>query len=119
MLVGTIATDQMRAGGTSTLALRFTEALMKTGKMVPIRADIMGVAGPVADAPDPNYPNEALTPWDGKNTQIDETGALSGFDLHSSIGSQNSGVFVSKKKDDMKLSAGSQISLAIAAAQNS
>jgi hypothetical protein len=118
VLVGTIATDQMQGGSTSTLALRFTEAQLKSGKVVPIQADIMAVAGPAADAPDPNYPNDALTPWDGKTTQVDETGALSGVDLHSSIGSQDSGVFVSKKKDDMKLSAGSQISLAIAAAQN-
>ncbi|MGA2909797.1 MAG: hypothetical protein ABSE36_19010 [Terracidiphilus sp.] len=116
VLVGTIATDQMQGGGTSTLALRFTQAQLKSGKVVPIQADIMGVAGSASDSPDPNYPNEALTPWDGKSTQVDETGAISGVELHSSIGSPNSGEFVSKKKDEMKLSAGSQISLAIAAA---
>ncbi len=118
VLVGTIATDQMRDGGTSTLALRFTQAQLRGGKVIPIQADIMGVAGPTSDSPDPNYPNEAIAPWDGKSIQVDETGAISGVELHSSIGSQNSGVFVSKKKDEMKLSAGSQISLAIAAAQN-
>lgn len=119
VLVGTIATDRMHDGGTSTLALRFTQAQLKSGKVVPIQADIMAVAGPVSDSPDPNYPNAALTPWDGRSTQVDEPDALSGVELHSSIGSQNSGVFVSKKKDEMRLSAGSQISLAIAAAQNS
>lgn len=51
--------------------------------------------------------------------QIDEIGALSGVDLHSRIASKNSGVFVSTKKDDMKLSAGSEFALAIAVRKNS
>lgn len=120
VLVGTIATDQMHDGGTSTLALRFTKAQLKDGKVVPIRADIMGVAGP-ADAyvTDSYVSGGTITPWDGKTLRVDEPGALSGVDFHSSIGSPNSGRFVSTKKDEMKLSAGSQIALAIAAAQNS
>jgi hypothetical protein len=117
VLVGTIATDQM-GGGASTLALRFTEAQMKNGKTVPIQADIMGIAGPSEDASDSTIPGYILTPWDGKTTQVDEPDALSGVDFHGSIGSRNSGLFVSKTKDEMKLTAGSQISLAIAAAQN-
>jgi hypothetical protein len=117
VLVGTITTDRM-GGGTSTLALRFTEAQMKDGKTVPIQADIMGVAGPAQDAFDSRNPGYTLSPWDGKTTQIDQVGALSGFDFHGSIGSRNSGLFVSKKKDEMNLRAGSRISLAIAAAQS-
>ena len=115
VLIGTIATDQMHAGGTSTLALRFTKAQLKSGKVVPIQADIMGIASPSNDAADSNLVGYSLTPWDGKTTQVDEPGALSGFDFHARIGGQNSGLFVSTKKDEMKLSAGSQISLAIAA----
>ena len=45
---------------------------------------------------------------------------VSGVDLHSKISSQNSGVFVSMKKNDVKLKAGSEIQFAIApAASNS
>jgi hypothetical protein len=115
VLVGTVATDQMRSGGTSKLVLRFTKAELKDGKVVPIQADIMGVAGPAEDASDSNIPGYTLTPWDGKTLRVDEPRAMSGFDFHGSIGGQNSGQFVSTKKDDLKLSAGSQISLAIAA----
>lgn len=116
MLIGTIATDQMRADGTSTLALRFTEAKLKDGKAVPVQAAIMGVAPP-SDAYTWDYSDggASLSPWDGKTLRIDELGALSGVDFHGSIGSPISGLFVSTKKDEMKLSAGSQISLAIAA----
>lgn len=49
VLVGTIATDKMRAGGTSTLALRFTRAELKGGKVVPIQADIMEFLGRPAE----------------------------------------------------------------------
>ena len=119
VLVGTIATDQMRDGGPSTLVLRFTKAQTKSGKVVPIRADIMGVAGPAeGDPADYGILSFTLTPWDGTTTRVDEPGAVSGFDFHGRIGGQNSGSFVSTKKDDMKLPAGSQIALAIAA-QNS
>ena len=113
-LVGTIATDQMRSGGTSTFALRFTKAELKDGKVIPIQADIMGVAGPSGgDSTDSYLGNYNISPWDGKTLRIDEPSAISGFDFHGRIGGQNSGQFVSTKKDDMKLSAGSQIALAI------
>ncbi|HEY1805426.1 MAG TPA: hypothetical protein VGG45_13205 [Terracidiphilus sp.] len=116
VLVGTIATDQMASGGTSTLALRFTKAQLKSGKVLPIRADIMGITGPSDGVPSESYTaNYGVTPWDGQSLRVDEPGAVSGFDLHSTIGGQNSAQFVSTKKDDVKLSAGSQIALAIAA----
>jgi hypothetical protein len=41
-------------------------------------------------------------------------GAFHDVDLHSSITDANSGVLVSTKKDDVKLVAGSRLSLAIA-----
>jgi hypothetical protein len=116
VLVGTIATDQMHAGGTSTLALRFSKAELRDGKVVPIEADIMGVAPP-PDGGTWGYDEGAasLEPWNGETLRIDERGTLSGIDFHGSIASTNSGVFVSTKKDNMKLQRGSQLSLAIAA----
>ncbi len=115
VLVGTIATDRMRDGGTSALALRFTKAQLKDGKVVPIQADIMGIVEP-SEVADSAYGESgtSLQPWDGETLKIDEPSFVSGVDFHGSIGSRNSGVFVSTRKDEMKLSPGSQLSLAIA-----
>ncbi|HVN94179.1 MAG TPA: hypothetical protein VMT38_10810 [Terracidiphilus sp.] len=116
VLVGTIATDNMQSGGTSTLALRFTKAQLKDGKVIPIQADIMGIAGPNGAEPTESYNTSfAISPWDGTTTRVDEPGAVSGFDFHGRIGGQYSGQFVSTKKDNVKLAPGSQIALAIAA----
>ncbi len=114
VLIGKVATDQMHSSGTSRLALLFTEAKFKDGKAVPIRAMIAGVAGP------PDYTGymtstDSLPSWNRTTLQVDEIGALKNVDLHSRIGGANSGVFVTTKKDDVRLAAGSQLSLAIAA----
>jgi hypothetical protein len=117
-LVGTIATDKMASGsGRSTLALQFTQAQIKGGKTIPIEAAIVGVAPPSSsyDSWDQGDSSDAADQWNKSELAVDQIGALSGVDLHSRIGGRNSGVFVSTKKDDMKLAARSQISLAIAA----
>jgi hypothetical protein len=116
MLVGTIATDNAHASGSSTLALRFTQANLKDGKSIPIVATIVGIAPPstyegginVGDVTPPD-------PWDGKTLQSDVIGAEAGVDLHSRIAGDNSGVFVATKKSDVKLAASSQFALAIGA----
>jgi hypothetical protein len=120
-LLGTVATDDMQLQGTSKLALRFTQAKLKNGKVIPIKATIVAVYPPEDEnaegydvAPgdqDPNF-------WTSKTLQVDQLGALSGIDLHSKIASKNSGVFVSTRKDDVKLTQGSEIALAIAAQSN-
>jgi hypothetical protein len=46
---------------------------------------------------------------------LDEIGVVSSVDLHSSIAGNNSGAYVSTRKDDVELSAGSELALAIAA----
>ena len=45
-LVGTIVTDHMKVNGTSRLALRFTQAKLKDGTVVPIKATIVEVLPP-------------------------------------------------------------------------
>ncbi len=113
VLVGTITTDQMGEGSTSTLALRFTQAKLKDGKVIPIQAEIMGITSQ-SDSDNETWDlHHSPFGWNGTTLQIDQP--LSGFDLHGSIGSPDSGVFVSTKKDAMKISSGSQLSLAIAA----
>jgi hypothetical protein len=113
MLLGTVTTDHMKYHGTSRLALRFTEAKLKDGKVIPIKATIVDVSQPsygyYMDGP------SASSMWSDKTLQVDELGAISGVDLHSRIAARNSGVFISHKKDNMKLSAGTRFTLAIAA----
>jgi len=114
VLIGKVATDQMNSGGTSRLTLRFTEAKLKDGKTLPIRAMIAGVAGPAEYT---GYMTGPTAPpaWNRTTLQVDQIDALNDVDLHSRIGGANSGVFVTTKKDDVKLQAGSQLSLALAA----
>jgi hypothetical protein len=113
-LVGRVSTDKMQADGTSTLALRFTKADLKDGKVVPIQATLIEIAPPEY-GDDWGGAGAPPAAWNGTTLRVDEIGALSGVDLHSAIAARNSAVFVSTKKDNMKLSNQSQLSLAIAA----
>jgi hypothetical protein len=109
-LVGTIAADGMEDGGQLTLALRFTQAQLKDGKTIPIEAAIISISPPYE-----SWDQSTAAPqdqWNRSELAIDQVGVLSGVDLHSRIGGENSGVFVSKRSD-MKLAARSQMSLAI------
>ncbi len=112
-LIGTIAKDAMHPDGTSRLILQFTQADMKNGKTIPVVAAIMGVSQPAVWELDDSteYPDT----WDGTTLKVDEINAVSDFDLNSMIAGPNSGVFVSKKKDEVKLDNQTQLSLAIAA----
>lgn len=117
-LIGTVATDDMQVNGMSKLALRFTAARLKDGKTIPIRATIVGLFAPKDESgsgypitPGEQYPNT----WTPKSLQVDQLGVASGVDLHSKIASNNSGVFVSRTRDDVKLNGGSEVALAIAA----
>jgi hypothetical protein len=117
-LIGTVATDDLNMKGNSKLALRITQADLKDGKTIPVKATIVGVWGPESEnalgynvAPGQQQPND----WNRSTLGIDQLGALPGVELHSRIAANNSGVFVTKKKDDVKLSVGSELALAIAA----
>jgi hypothetical protein len=109
ILMGQVVTDDMQNQGKSTLALRFDQARLKDGKVIPIRATIVGLLSPVSDSGAYAAPNN----WTDATLQIDEVGVVPGVDLHSNIASQNSGVFISTKKDNVKLAQGSQVQLAI------
>lgn len=121
-LIGKIGTDDLNIQGTSKLALCINQARLKNGKTIPVKATIVGVYGPESQntqgyyiAPGQEQPND----WTPSIVRIDQINAVGGVDLHSRIAGQNSGVFVSTKKDDVKLAAGSELALAIAEGENS
>ena len=114
VLVGKIVTDQVHASGKSKLTLRFTQARLKDGKMVPIKAMITGAYS--QSDPEAQYGSG----WTPSQLQIEQLSAIhSGLDLHSSVTARNSGMFEAAKKDDVKLDRGSNFSLAIAPGRNS
>lgn len=119
MLVGKVGTDDMNVNGKSKLALCIDEAKLKDGKTIPLKATIVGVYGPEGGVTDwagysVNAGDQAANDWSHRVLQVDQIGALSGVDMHSRIGSQNSGVLVSTKKDDIKIKTGTEFALAIA-----
>lgn len=117
MLMGTIVQDDMQTQGRSKLALRINNAQMKDGKSVPVKATIVGVDRPHStDAQNIGVGegDEMPNSWNDGMLQVDQLGVVPGVDLHSKVASQNSGVFVSTKKDDVSLRAGSELELAIA-----
>ena len=122
ILIGQVTVDDMQQQGMSKLALRFDQARLKDGTIVPIKATIVGFFGPGANDYD-NYPQEAgdqvANSWTDATLQIDQINVVSGVDLHSKISSGNSGVFISTKKDDVKLQQGSEIQFAIGPAEGS
>jgi hypothetical protein len=118
ILVGQIVQDDMQMAGNSKLALRITEARPKSGDVVPIKATIVGVAGPggVDTSGHSVMPGEQdNNTWTNKTLGVDQVNAISNADLHSRIASTNSGVLVSTR-DDVKLKKDTEIELAIASA---
>jgi hypothetical protein len=117
ILVGEVTVDDMQQQGTSKLALRFDQARLKDGTTVRIKATIVGFFGPGPDVYSPNYPwdggDQVPNSWTDGTLQVDQINVVSGVDLHSKISSGNSGVFVSNKKDDVKLKEGSEVQFAI------
>jgi len=114
-LEGTVAKGSATKGAKTELALHFTQADLKSGKAIPIEATIVGVAPPYDNLSVSSNEEAPPIPWNGLSQQIEVTGALSGVDLHSRIGGQNSGVFESATKDNIKLAARTQMALAICA----
>ena len=111
-LIGTVTKDDMASMGKFALAIRFTQAELKDGKTLPIKATVTDIQQGQAISASPDA-QATVTPWDGKSMVVDEIGALNDIDLHSRINGENSAVFVSTKKDDVRLAAGSEMELAI------
>jgi hypothetical protein len=117
-LLGNVTTDDTNTAGKSHLALRFTSAVLKNGQTVPVKATIVALYTPdnlVSD--DYDATQQIPNGWTDGTLRVDQIGVVKGVDLHSSIASDNSGVFVSAQ-NDVKLPAGSEIALAISAQTN-
>lgn len=117
LLIGVVTTDNEKAGDASHIALRFTGAELKGGKVVPITATIVRITPPITDS----YASAGTTgaeSWNSSLLHVDQIDAAPGVDLHSQIASTNSGELVSPKKDGVKLSIGSKFTLAIAPQEN-
>jgi hypothetical protein len=115
ILLGKITTDDTQQQGAKKLALRFDQARLKDGTTRPIRAMIVGFYG--TNTGDLENGTPLTNGWTASELQLDQENVARGVDLHSDIGSQNSGVFVATKRDDVKLRQGSQIQFAIAPAK--
>jgi hypothetical protein len=120
-LTGQVTLDQMQNDGTFSLALVFTNAELKNGTVIPIKATIMRVYAlgcrliyhPLGL--DIAYAYPITKYWTDRTLQVDQHDALDGVDLQSRIAGSNSGNFVSKKKDGIRLSTETVLELAIAA----
>ncbi len=109
VLIGTATAIEAQSGGSSKLILRFTEAQPKGGKAIPIKATIVGFF------PGNSLEREDRDIWNPKSPGVDQVNAFYGVELQSNIVDRDSGVFVSTKKDAVKLAPGSWIALAIEA----
>lgn len=106
-LSATVVQDSLQRGNVR-LALRFTKAQLKDGKTMPIKATILAVSSSYSASSDLVMP----IPHNSKDA-VDVVGVTSGVDLHSKVSSPDSGVFVSKTKDDVKLNTDTEMELAI------
>jgi hypothetical protein len=117
ILTGVIENDDMQIHAQSKLALRITNAELKDGKVIPVKATIVGIDAPQSTnyegfpvAPGGQAPND----WNKETLAVDQIGALHDVDLHSRISGKNSGVLDSTRNNNMKLREGTELELAIA-----
>jgi uncharacterized lipoprotein YbaY len=109
VLNGKITRDDMQAAGKLEFAIRFDRAQLKNGKIVPIKATIVDIARPTYDTDGSAVTND----WTNRTLSVEQLDVVSGVDLHSEIAGNDSAVFVSTTKHDVKVPAGSELKLAI------
>ena len=114
-LVGEITTDQMTPGN-ARMALRFTNARLKNGQSIPIKATVMEIAPPQDESG--YYLGDEGRLWNRRDLRVDQVSAFRGVDMHSNIAAHDSVVFVSQKENDVKLAPMTQMVLAIAKRQS-
>jgi hypothetical protein len=116
-LIGKVtALEQGGKNQMTQVALTFTQARLKDGQIIPVKATLLGALPPAED----NYGDggEPIAPIEPhripSDAQVDqESGVLSNIAMHSAVQSDNSGVFLSKK-DKIDLLSGTQLQIALA-----
>jgi hypothetical protein len=111
LLTATVVNDTLQ-GRNVQLALRFTDARLKHGQTVPIKAMILAVA-PNAYSDSDQDAEVVPDTEDSPRSSVEVLDVVSGVDMHSRASGPNSGVFVSSTKTDVKLPSGTQMELAI------
>jgi hypothetical protein len=117
LLIGQVVNEGTQSGAL-TLALRFTTAQLKNGQSIPIRATIVDYEQPedIDTESHPITPGQQLgNSWTAQTLVVNQLDALNHVDMHSEIASPDSGVFIAHNNKDVKLAAGSELQLAIAA----
>lgn len=113
-VIGTVVADDLNLDGDAKLSLRFTDAKLKNGTTVPVKATIVGTFNAAADGSGDAAGAGLPTTWNHQVLAVDQQDAISNVDLHSRIAGRNSGTFVATKNGAVKLPMGLEFELALA-----
>lgn len=118
MLMGKVGQDDQNVQGKTKLVLCIDQARTQDGKMIPVKATVVGLYRPGSENGEyytPASGDQGPNPWHNGVTKVDQMDALHNVDLHSDVKSKNSAVFVSHDGNDIKIKSGTEFALAIAA----
>jgi hypothetical protein len=119
-VLGKVSQLQSGHGKRTRVAVVFNQARLKDGKVIPIKATLLGAVPPSYESSSSyeNYFSDTSKPVSSKAQMDQESGALKHIALHSAVQSRNSGIFLSKR-NRIRLPAGTQLRIAIAPLQHS
>jgi hypothetical protein len=119
-LLGKISELQGGQGKPTSIALVFSKARLKNGRIIPIKATLLGAMPPNYNGylSSADYFPDTSNPVAPDAAMDQEAGVLNHIALHSAVRSHNSGIFLSKR-GNIRLRAGTQLRIAIAPLRNS
>lgn len=119
-VLGKVSQLQTGHGKRTRVAIVFNQARLRDGKVIPIKATLLGAVPPSYGTSSAfnNYFPDTSKPVSPKAQMDQESGAFRDIALHSAVRSRNSGIFLSKR-NRIRLPAGTQLRIAIAPLQNS
>lgn len=118
-LIGKVSQVQSGHGKRTRVALVFTKARLKNGRLIPIKATLLGAMPPnYGSFSSVDYLPDTSKPVPSNASMDQEAGVLNHIALHSAVQSPVSGIFLSKR-NKIRLPAGTRLRVAIAPLQNS
>ena len=119
-LLGKVSELQDGHGKPTSIALVFSKARLKDGRVIPIKVTLLGAMPPNYNSylSSADYFPDTSNPVSSDAAMDQESGVLSHIALHSAVKSPESGIFLSKRRD-IRLRAGTQLRIAIAPLQSS